>query len=231
LTRRLAFPLAFVLAVSVFSGVRALAGADAPKSVNLDSDPNLERVVPRRLCEASDGTLHPPQPSCADEQFPVRRIEVEDTCHAMPYVRSISSVQDFVAKLRVTEADGSTPEPEIFFDLRSGATGRGGDVRVLHYGGATGDCPGRRDLFRYPAKRTLGPLPKGAAGHDSFSVFLANYSRRYRGKEIRVVETYVDRDDAFCCPSFKRTSFFRFSRSKGIYVRYRSHSRRIKKRD
>jgi hypothetical protein len=44
-----------------------------------------------------------------------------------------------------------------------------------------------------------------------------------------MTETYVDRDDAFCCPSFKRVSYFRFSRARDGYVRYRSRVSRIKK--
>jgi hypothetical protein len=45
-----------------------------------------------------------------------------------------------------------------------------------------------------------------------------------------MVETYVDRDDAFCCPSFRRVTQFRYSRARDEYVRYSTRVSRIKKR-
>lgn len=76
----------------------------------------------------------------------------------------------------------------------------------------------------------MGRIPRGAAGRDSFDVGLRDYSRRYRGKELRVDETYVDRDDAFCCPSFRRISHFRFDRRRDRYVRYATKVKRIRYR-
>jgi hypothetical protein len=222
---------ALVVVVVLSLGGLALAASDSPLSANLDSDPALERVVPRQLCEAADGTLTASPPACSDDQFPRRRIEVEDSCGGKPYVFAISSVQDFVDRLRITNADGTTKRPEIFFDIRSGATGRGGEalvVRILDE--RPGQvCPRVEVLFRYPSKSTLGPIPRGAVGHDSWSPVLRDFTHHYRGKEIRLIETYVDRDDAFCCPSFKRVSYFRFSRAKDAYVRYRTRVSRIKK--
>jgi hypothetical protein len=59
---------------------------------------------------------------------------------------------------------------------------------------------------------------------------LGQFSKRYRGREIRLTETYVDRDDAFCCPSFRRVTYFRYSGARKRYVRYRTAVRRIKRR-
>jgi hypothetical protein len=200
-------------------------------SANLDSDSDLERVVAQEVCEGTDGSLHLPQPTCAADQLSRRRVTIEDTCVGEPYTRRASSVQDYVDRLRVTEADGTTERQEVFFDLRSGATGRGGDIRVVHYDqGKGGACPQPRALFRYPTSSTLGPIPRGAAGRDSFSAFLRDYRRRYPGKEIRLIETYVDRNDAFCCPSFRRVTHFRFSPKGGEYIRYRTRVKRIKRR-
>jgi hypothetical protein len=154
---------------------------------------------------------------------------IQDTCVGEPYTRAASSVQDWVDRLRVVETDGATSRPEIFFDLRSGATGRGGDVRVVRYGDRKGGArPKTHTLFHYPTTKTLGPIPRGAAGRDSFSAFVRDYRKQSRGKEIRLVETYVDRDDAFCCPSFRRVTYFRFARNPDTYVRYRTRVRRIK---
>ena len=43
--------------------------------VNLDSDPEPERIVPRQLCETPNGTLSLPAPICLTDQFVQRRIE------------------------------------------------------------------------------------------------------------------------------------------------------------
>lgn len=225
---RTALPLALTLCLLLSS----LAGGDeaSPLSASIDSDPELERVVPRQVCESAGGNRRVPPPACTGEEFPRRGIVIEDTCNGRPYERDISSVQDTVDRLRVVNTDGATQRPEIFFDMRSGATGRGGDVRIVRYDPVEGSCWSPHRLFRYPSNVTLGRIPRGAVGRDSFSPFLGNFSRRYGGREIRMVETYVDRDDAFCCPSFRRVTYFRYKPGPDFYVRYRTRVSRIKKR-
>jgi hypothetical protein len=220
------------LALVLLAALASLARADepGPVSANLDTDPGLERVVPLQLCESLDGKRRVEPPACTDQEFPRRRVVIEDTCNEAPYTRDISSVQDTVYRLRVINADGATQRPEIFFDARSGATGRGGEIRIVRYDPIAGSCSKPRTLFRYPARATLGPVPRGAAGRDSFSPFLGNFSKRYNGRELRMVETYVDRDDAFCCPSFRRVSYFRYRGGRDRYVRYATRVKRIKKR-
>jgi hypothetical protein len=214
----------------------AVAGGDSPGPVtaNLDNDPELERVVPQDVCQTLKGNLRAAPPACTENEFLRHRIAIEDSCSGgQPLQTSISGVQDTVDRLRVTEADGKTKRPEIFFDMRSGATGRGGEIRLVRYSPpARIACHGARvhRLFRYPSRATLGRIPRGAVGHDSFSALLGDYEKRYAGKEIRVIETYVDHDDAFCCPSFRRITNFRFSRARDEYVRYRSRVGRLKKR-
>jgi len=226
-----------LLALTLLLVPAAVASGDAagPISANLDNDPQLERLVPEEVCESiKTGSDRPTPPPCGETEFSRHRIVVQDTCPGdQPRRITLSSVQDTVDRLRVVEADGKTKRPEIFFDMRSGATGRGGEIRVVRYSPPAGiACHGgkARRLFRYPSHATLGRIPRGAAGHDSFSAFLGNYERRFAGKEIRVIETYVDRDDAFCCPSFRRVTYFRFSRARDEYTRYRTRVTRIKKR-
>jgi hypothetical protein len=185
-------------------------------------------VVPRLLCEASDGSLHAPQPTCAADLFPRRRIEIENTCAGKPLILAVSTVQDTVDRLRIVEADGATARPEIFFDMRSGATGRGGEAAVVRLGDERpGACTTVSMLFRYPTRSTLGRVPRGASGHDSWSPVLLP-ARVGTSRRIRLTETYVDRNDAFCCPSFKRVTLFRYSRKRDRYVRGRTHVMRIK---
>ena len=209
----------------------ALAGADdgdRPRRANLDSDPELERVLPQQVCEATDGSIHLPQPSCAGDQFSRLRIVIEDVCAGEPHLRTISTIQDYVDDLRVTELDGRADRPEIFFTIRSGATGRGGEMRVVRYGESGGTCPGVHGLFRFPTKSTLGRIPRGAVGRVNFYAFPYELRKRFPGKELRLVETYVDRNDSFCCPSFRRVTLFRFDRDRDRYVRYRTRVRRIR---
>jgi hypothetical protein len=210
----------------------AAAGAGAlgighPLSVNLDGDPQPERVVPQQYCETATGDLHPPQPACSEDEFPRRRLEIEDVCQGASVRREISSVQDTVDRLRVVEADGSRARPEVFFDMRSGATGRLGDLRVVRFDDRP-TCPAPHVLFRYPSKATLGRIPRGAEGRVNFFARVRNYSARYRGREIQLAETYVDRNDAFCCPSFRRVTYFRYRTGPDRYVRYRTDVKRIK---
>ena len=224
--------LAAALALLLLATLGSLARADeaGPVSANLDSDPDLEHVVPVQICESFDGKRRVPPPACGDKEFPRHRIVIEDTCNGMPYTRDVSSVQDTIYRLRVVNADGATQRPEIFFDARSGATGRGGDIRVVRYDPVADACWKPHRLFRYPARDTLGRIPRGAAGHDSFSAFLGNFSKRFNGREIRMIETYVDRDDAFCCPSFRRITYFRYRSGRNKYVRYATRVTRIKTR-
>jgi len=226
---RLTAALALLL-LAAFGSLARAADEPGPVSANLDSDPDLERVVPVQICESFDGKRHVQPPACGDQEFPRRRIVIEDTCNGTPYARDISSVQDTIYRLRVINADGATQRPEIFFDARSGATGRGGEIRVMRYDPVAGSCWKPHTLFRYPARATLGPIPRGAAGRDSFSPFLGNFSKRYNGRELRMIETYVDRDDAFCCPSFRRVSYFRYRSGRDKYVRYETRVTRIKTR-
>jgi hypothetical protein len=137
-------------------------------------------------------------------------------------------VQDYLDELRVVELDGTTERPEIFFTIRSGASGRGGELRIVRYGESGGTCPGARRLFRYPIKSTLGRIPRGAVGRVNFYASVRDVRKGFPGREVRLVETYVDRDDAFCCPSFRRVSFFRFDRARDLYVRYATRVRRIR---
>src|SRR5262249_55578897 len=119
---------------------------------------------------------------------------------------------------------------EIFFDMRSGASGRVGDTRLVRWGDSSdAACPKPRTLFRYPSNRTRRHVPRGAAYHDSYSVRIREASKRYAGKEIRLIETYLDRNAPCGRASFKRTSYFGYSAGKDTYVRYRTRVVRIRK--
>jgi hypothetical protein len=225
-----------IAALTLFGTLGALispaGGREArPVNANLDAGPVREHVVPQRVCRTAAGDIHLPQPTCSADEFPQRRVAIEDVCEGKAYISVISSVQDTVDRLKVVNADPTTQRPEVFFEARSGATGRGGDVRVVRYDPIEGSpCSKPRRLFRYPTRATLGTVPRGAAERDSFGALIGEFSKRYKGREIRMNETYVDRDDAFCCPSFRRITFFRYESGQDRYVRYQTRVKRIKKR-
>jgi hypothetical protein len=202
-------------------------GVTKPRVSNLDADPALEEVIPQEVCTVITAGVR--ASACGPDQYPQRRIVIADSCNNAPYAVVASSVQDTVDRLQVKNFDSLTDRPEIFFDMRSGASGRVGDTRLLRWNeGAPGACPRVRTLFRY-AGRTRGKIPRGARYRDNYSVRLRELSKRFAGQEIRLSESYVDRDDPFCCPSFRRTSYFGYNAGRDKYVRYRTGVKRIKK--
>ena len=220
------------LTVLVLLALPALAsgqGITTTRVVGLDADPAPEQVIPQEVCTRLMGSVV--ASACAPDQYEQRRVVVADTCNNAPYAVVISSVQDTVDRLVIRNLDGVTDRPEIFFDMRSGASGRVGDTRIVRWDdpAAAGGCPSARTLFRYPSRRTLGKIPRGARYRDSYGARLRDFTKRYPGEEIGLTETYVDRNDPFCCPSFERTTYFGYSRGRDAYKRYRTRVKRIKK--
>jgi hypothetical protein len=199
------------------------------KIVNLDDDPALEEVVPQEVCLPPAGEAA--VSDCPPDDLAQRHIVVQDTCGGAPYARVISSEQEAVIKLKVSNFETITKRPEIFFDLRSGAGGRVGEIRIVSWEDADNPayCREPRNLFLYPSRRTRGKVPHHAKSHDTFDATLRNHSKRYAGKELRLRETYVDRNDALCCPSFQRITWFGYSAGKDRYVRIGTRVKRIRK--
>jgi hypothetical protein len=224
-------PLSLSLAALAALIAPALAlgqGITTGIAANLDADALFEEVIPQEVCTSLTGPVG--MSACGPDQYPQRRIVVVDTCNGAPHPVVVSSVQDTVDSLRVANFDGRKDRPEIFYDMRSGASGRVGETRVLRWQNASaGACPAARTLFLYPSRKTRGRVPRGARYHDNYSARLNDFSKRYRGEEIRLTETYVDRNDPFCCPSFKRTTYFRYSAARDAYRRYATQVKRIKK--
>ena len=55
-------------------------------------------------------------------------------------------------------------------------------------------------------------------------------SKSHAGKELRLRETYVDRNDALCCPSFERITLFGYNAGMDLYVKFRTTVKRIRKK-
>jgi hypothetical protein len=224
-----------IMATAVVLACAGLASGHAghspkPVDANLDSDPSPERVLVRDLCRAGGGTIVA-KPVCGPTEVQAHRVEIEDVCGAGPRVIQLSGVVDYVLQFAVTDADADRARSEVFLDVRRGATGRGGAAGVVRLGAPGPDgCPQPKWLLRYPSRATLGARPRGAAGLASWGLNLANYKKALPGREVRIAETYVDRDDPYCCPSFMRFSYFRFERRKDRYVRFATRVKRIKRR-
>jgi len=219
-----------VLAVLCFPVLAVGRVVTKTKIANLDDDPALEEVIPQEVCLplADEAAVS----DCPPNRYSQRHLVVQDTCGAAPYASVISSEQEAVIKLRVSNFEPITARPEIFFDLRSGAGGRVGEIGIVSWEDAASPtaCRKPRSLFRYPSHRTLGKVPRRAKSHDTFDAILRNHTKRYAGKELRLRETYVDRNDALCCPSFQRTTWFGYNAGKDLYVRLSTHVKRIRRR-
>ena len=199
------------------------------KVVNLDDDPALEQVIPQEVCLPPVGQAA--VSDCPPDDLPQRHIVIQDTCGGQPYASVISSEQEAVIKLKVSNFESITKRPEIFFDLRSGAGGRVGEIRIVSWEDTDSPtaCRKPRNLFLYPSRRTLGKVPRHAKSHDTFDAILRNHTKRHAGKELRLRETYVDRNDALCCPSFQRITWFGYNAGKDLYVRIGTRVKRIRK--
>ena len=194
-----------VRAVSVMLGLAALVvaapvGADV---ANLDADPRLESV----------GGVGPTLR---------KRVVLEDRCAGEPVRFRLSPTHDVVEFVRVREVDGFGERPEVFLELRTGGGGHLGITKIVRLGerGEPG-CAEPVMLFRYrPDAPRLEP-PAGFAP-TNWTVRVRDLSDQFRGKEIRLWEGYVDRDDPLCCPSKQRVTRLRFDSDGDRYVVYRT---------
>jgi hypothetical protein len=173
-----------------------------PTEVELDGDPAPERVASRKL---------------GDFRFAPR---VEDDCLG---ARRLGPVNEAVAieaiKVRATQ--------ELPFVWTSGSRGATGRVAMFTLNRLsrpieTG-CPKLDTLFAFPnAPGFRMPRARRGTQPGSFSAT----PRVVDGQlQIRTTEGLYRRRDAGCCPSFVRTTDWRFSRERDRFVRSRSRTR------
>jgi hypothetical protein len=156
-----------------------------------------------------------------DDPFDRTAIRVSDSCRGRFVTRRVAGPQDNLATLRLRAAD-TRPGREILVDLRSGASGRLGEARLVAWRRGGASCRRPRSLFTYLSDRPTSS-PPGATGEVSFfSLRLRNASARYGGVEVVLFERFLKRGDPVCCGSIRKTSLFRYSRARDRYVRYRT---------
>ena len=154
-------------------------------------------------------------------------VRVSDACpDGTTTDRRISGVEESLGHLRLVEAD-TVAGREVFVDLRSGASGRAGEFRLVAWRPAV-PCPAPRTLFSYATERSSRP-PRGALrGASNFRALVRNVERRFPGREVVLDEFFVGRGGAGCCPSFRKRRYFRFDRRSDRYKRYRTRVTRLR---
>jgi hypothetical protein len=204
---------ALVLALSLLLAVPAY-GFLGPKTVHgdLDADGVSETVQAVRV-DVPD----------VPDQFDQTAIQVSDDCGAQGTVtRRIAGPQDNLVLLRLKRAD-TRPGREVFADLRSGAAGRLGEARLV----AWRNCAPRQ-LFAYRSDHHTR-TPRGGNGDISaFFVSVRNIARRYRGLEVALNERFNRPGEPSCCASISKVTYWRYSRARDRYVRYRTKLRYYK---
>ena len=184
------------------------------KRADLDGDRELETV--RAVRVDLEGV---------DDAFDRTAIRVSDTCRGRPIARRVAGPQDNLATLRLRAVD-PRPGREILVDLRSGASGRLGEARLVAWRRGGVSCRRARSLFTYVSDRPTRS-PRGATREVSFfSVRLRDASRRYAGTELVLSERFLRRGDPACCGSVRKTTLLRYSRPRDRYVPYRTTVRR-----
>jgi hypothetical protein len=195
-----------------------------PKSVSgqLDADPDVEQVKAVEIPSPVDPT---------DHDLSLVAVDVVDKCNGAPTEQRIAGPEEALVTLRLVNADTRAGK-EAFVDLRSGASGRFGELRVVALRPAP---PGRsvcrvpHDDFRYSSTRPTHH-PRGASALTDFELTVKDLTRRYKGRELRLLEGWAKPTDALCCPSFEKTTLYRYDRKRDRYVRYGSKVTRLRKR-
>ena len=161
----------------------------------------------------------------AEDPFDQTGIRVRDTCNGQTLSRKVAGPQDNLATLRLKELD-TRGGREIFLDMRSGASGRLGEARVVAWRRGGTSCRRPRALFTYKSERPTSS-PTGATREVSFFILRAKaLSRRYGGTELVLVEQFLKRGEPGCCGSVRKTTLLRYSRPRDRYVPYRTSVRR-----
>jgi hypothetical protein len=180
-------------------------------SGNLDSDAGTEQVKAVRIPSPMDPN---------DDDLAQVAVDVFDNCPGGQTDQRIAGPEEALVALRLVDAD-TRPGKEALIDMRAGASGRHGLLRLvsLRQGAAGAACQVPHNDFSYLSTRPTRH-PRGAGALTDFEIAVKDFSRRYKGKEVRLQEGWAKPTDALCCPSFEKTSFYRYDRRKDRYLRY-----------
>ena len=157
--------------------------------VNLDGDRVKEEVI------AID------HHNCAHTEWE-GYVHVRDYCRGSWRTFDLQSEGDVLTGFRITNADGWTKRPEIFFVTQRLAMPARGIAEVVRLDDRASSCSRVHALFRY------SPSDPGL---KAFNVELEDAAPQFRGLEVVVTEM---RENAV------RVTTYRYDRSRGRYVAY-----------
>jgi hypothetical protein len=202
---------------------------DRPLAADLDGDGSNETVrVRETACFDADGDTPPPC-SRSDDVFRTLVVEVADGCGGGERVLTLSREMEYVSQGRVIDADRDGQRRELLFEVRAGAAARAVQAKIVSFkAGADGCVAVRRTLFSYPRRDSTGPFPRGGS-FSTGSLQVKDFSKRYGGLELRTYESYARGDDPGCCPTWERTSYWRFDRPAERYRMYRTKLVRLRR--
>jgi hypothetical protein len=213
---------AVVAALAALVLAAPAAGLFTPKTVsgNLDSDASVEQVKAERVPDPTD-------PS--DDALAQTAVDVVDKCGDTDLVVRIAGPQEALAALRLVDAD-THPGKDVLADLRSGASGRVGEIDLVSWRPAASGpmCMTPHRLFKYSSRHPTH-RPPGTVAVADFVVAVKDFTKRFRGNELRLSEGWATRTDALCCPTFEKTSFYRYVPSRDRFVRYHTELRKNKR--
>jgi hypothetical protein len=204
---------------------------DTPRLADLDGDGTNETVrVRETACFNENGETAPPC-SRSDDVFRTLVVEVVDPCAAPggERVLRLSREMDAVSLGRIVDADGDGQARELAFEVRAGAAARAVQAKIVSFKPGPDGCVAvRRTLFSYPRPDSTGPYPRGGS-FSTGSLQIRDFTRRFRGLELRTYESYARGDDPGCCPTWERTSYWRFDRAHDRYRRYSTKLVRLRR--
>ena len=215
--RRPAIIAAVALALALAAAPASGLFRSKTVSGNLDSDANIEKVVAEKVPDPSDPN---------DDTLAQTAVDVIDQCGGTEFHVRIAGPQEALVELKLVDADTHAGK-DILSDLRSGASGRLGEVSLVSWRPVAGGTPCEQphDLFKYNAAHPTHPPPHTVAMAD-FVVAVKDFTRRFRGNELRLSEGWATRTDALCCPTYEKLSFYRYVKSRERFVRYHTELKR-----
>ena len=200
--------LATAAATTAALAVPAAAFGPADRDVgNLDGDRRAEVATTVRLETGTPG-------------FDRTGIQIRDRCRAGPIRIPVAGPQDNLDTLRLPRADTRRGR-DVFAELRSGASGRLGEARLVAWRRKRGPtCRRARQLFAYRSDRPTA-APAGTTGEVSFfDAVVRQETESFRGREVVLREQFLTSADPPCCGSVRKRSFYRYSRRRDRYARY-----------
>ncbi len=200
---------------------------DTPLTADLDGDGTNETVSALETqCFTEDGPKPPP---CEAGSLRAFYVTVEDACTSDTVRLRLSREMEQVSLAEIVDADRDGRKDDLAFEARAGATSRGVQAKVVRFKADANGCISvHKTLFSYPQPKTIGRRPKGTSFRTGY-LSIHDYDKGIKGLELRTEENYSRATDPGCCPSFRRTTFWRYVAASSSYKTYRTKLRKIPK--